>query len=509
MTKLFFENNRINTMKPLDELKKRTTELTNLNNILALLQWDQEVMMPSGAASERASQFAVLSGIIHQKISDPGLGDLIEHAKEKTDNLSIEDQALIRIIKREYEKNIKLPEKFVVDFARLTSEALPVWVSARQQSDFKIFQQTLEKIIVMCRQQADYLGYTDHPYDALLDIYEEGLTTEEVTTVFASLKHELVGLVKSLGEENGAKSELLANLVPMTQQDQVLFSEKLLGAIGYDFDRGRQDISAHPFTTSLGHNDRRVTNRFRPDSLEFIFSALHEGGHALYEQGIAEKHATSPLDEGVSLGIHESQSRLWENIIGRSQLFWQHYYPVLQSAMPQQFKDIPLPDFMRHINKVQPGFIRVEADEVSYNLHVLIRFELEKKLLEGSLAIDDLPALWNEKYARYLGVDVDSDANGVLQDIHWAHGSFGYFPTYTIGNLAAAQIWRVYCRFDPDYQQTLQLGKLDKIRQWLADNIYCHGAVFKPTVLMERVCGEKINSRYFIDYLKNKEEFKL
>ena len=496
-------------MKPIDELKSRATELTNLNNILALLQWDQEIMMPTAASAERADQFAVLSSIIHQKISDPKLGFLIKQAEEETEDPTIADQALFRVLKREHDKNIKLPEAFVADFARLTSKALPIWVDARRQSDFTLFSPALEKIIAMCRQQADYLGYTDHPYDALLDIYEEGLTTAEVTEVFAGLKPELVELVQHMAEKSSKTENPLANLVPMAQQDQILFSEKLLAAIGYDFNRGRQDISAHPFTTSLGHNDRRVTNRFRPDSLEFIFSALHEGGHALYEQGIAEINTTTPLDEGVSLGIHESQSRLWENIIGRSSPFWHQYYPMLQNIMPAQFMDISLDDFVCDINRVHPGLIRVEADEVSYNLHVLIRFELEKQLIEGTLSVRDLSALWNEKYADYLGVQVDSDANGVLQDIHWAHGSFGYFPTYTIGNLAAAQIWQAYCRFDPDYQQTIQKGELAKVRQWLTDNIYCHGAVFQPAVLMKRVCGEQLTSRYFVDYLKSKEEYLL
>jgi carboxypeptidase Taq len=496
-------------MKPIDELKNRATELTNLNNILALLQWDQEIMMPTAASAERADQFAVLSSIIHQKISDPKLGFLIKQAEEETEDSTIADQALFRVLKREHDKNIKLPEAFVADFARLTSKALPIWVDARRQSDFTLFSPALEKIIAMCRQQADYLGYTDHPYDALLDIYEEDLTTAEVTEVFASLKPELVELVQHMAEKSSTIKNPLANLTPMAQQDQILFSEKLLAAIGYDFNRGRQDISAHPFTTSLGHNDRRVTNRFRPDSLEFIFSALHEGGHALYEQGIAEINTTTPLDEGVSLGIHESQSRLWENIIGRSRPFWHQYYPMLQNIMPKQFMDISLDDFVRDINRVHPGLIRVEADEVSYNLHVLIRFELEKQLIEGTLSVRDLSALWNEKYANYLGVQVDSDANGVLQDIHWAHGSFGYFPTYTIGNLAAAQIWQAYCRFDPDYQQTIQHGELAKVKQWLTNNIYCHGAVFQPAVLMKRVCGEQLTSRYFIDYLKSKEEYLL
>ncbi|MDX2434922.1 MAG: carboxypeptidase M32, partial [Desulfobacterales bacterium] len=303
--------------------------------------------------------------------------------------------------------------------------------------------------------------------------------------------------------------ENLADMSPMLLKDQVHFSERILAEIGYDFNRGRQDISAQPFTPSLGHNDRRVTTRFRPDSLEFIFSALHEGGHALYEQNIAEEYAETPLDEGVSLGIHESQSRLWENIIGRSHLFWEKQYPLLQESLPEQFQNIDLDDFVRHINRVHPGMIRVEADEVSYNLHVLIRFELERGLMEGTIGAADLPGLWNEKYQHYLGVKVDSDANGVLQDIHWAHGSFGYFPTYTIGNLAAAQIWNTYCQFDPDHRQTLLQGKLDKIRNWLTENIYRHGAFYPPADLLQKVCGEPLNSKYFIDYLKNKPEFSL
>lgn len=495
-------------MKTLEKLRRRGTELTNLHNILALLQWDQEVMMPGGGAAGRAAQFAALSTIVHQKITDPVLGKLLEDLSGRKAGLSAVDQALIRVLKREHDKNTKLPEKFVTDFARLTAEALPVWVKARKQNDFRYFFPDLEKIITMTRQQAAFLGYDDHPYDALLDLYEEGLTVNTLDALFGSLQIELSGFLQHKNPQEKALPETpLANIRPMQLQDQVRFSERLLAEIGYDFNRGRQDISAHPFTTSLGHNDRRVTNRFRPDSLEFIFSALHEGGHALYEQNIAAEYSDTPLDEGVSLGIHESQSRLWENIIGRSRLFWDKYYPLLQEFLPQQFNDVAVDAFVHHINRVRPGLIRVEADEVSYNLHVLVRFELEKGLLEGTVAAADLQPLWHEKYKKYLGVTVDADANGVLQDIHWAHGSFGYFPTYTIGNLAAAQIWHRYCLYDADYMQTLQQGNLAKIRQWLTENIYCHGALYPPAELLQRVCGEPLNSNYFIDYLKNKPEF--
>jgi carboxypeptidase Taq len=480
------------TMKTLEELRIRAIELTNLNNILALMQWDQEVMMPPGGADGRAAQFSVLSTIIHQKISAPGLGKLLQELTDRLDEISNGDQALVRVLKREYDKNTKLPEKFVADFARLTAEALPVWVNARRQNDFIHFLPLLERVIAMCRQKAEFLGYDEHPYDALLDLYEEGLTANVLDNLFENLQGELSELLQRRVSPEKTIPDALANIHPMQLQDQVRFSERLLAEIGYDFNGGRQDISTHPFTTSLGHNDRRVTNRFRPDSLEFIFSALHEGGHALYEQNIAAEYA--------------DQSRLWENIIGRSRAFWHKYYPLLQKFFPQQFKDIALDDFIHYINRVHPGMIRVEADEVSYNLHVLIRFELEKELIKGSMKAADLPALWNEKYRDHLGVRVDSDANGVLQDIHWAHGSFGYFPTYTIGNLAAAQIWHTYCLFDTDYLQTLQQGNLTKIRKWLTENIYRHGAFYPPAELLKKVCGEALNSSYFAAYLRNKPE---
>jgi carboxypeptidase Taq len=496
-------------MKIIEEVRLRATELTNLNNILALLQWDQEVTMPAGGAGGRAAQFAVLSSIIHQKICDPRLGKLLQELDSSPGGMSAADRALVRVLKREHAKNTRLPEKFVAAFARLTSEALPVWVKSRKQNDFKHFLPFLEKLIAMSRQKAAFLGYDGHPYDALLDLYEEGLTSRELNELFDSLQTELRHLLQHRAVHDKMRPKTLAGLPPMQLQDQVRFSERLLAEIGYDFNRGRQDVSAHPFTTSLGHNDRRVTNRFRPDSVEFIFSALHEGGHALYEQNIAAEYSDTPLDEGVSLGIHESQSRLWENIIGRSRLFWEKYYPLLQEYLPLQFRDMALDDFVGAINRIHPGMIRVEADEVSYNLHVLIRFELEKGLIEGVIAANDLPSLWNEKYQEYLGVRVDADANGVLQDIHWAHGSFGYFPTYTIGNLAAAQIWQSYCLYDPGYRQTLQQGNLAKIRQWLTENIYCHGAFYPPAELLQRVCGEPLRSSYFIKYLRNKPEFSL
>ncbi|MCF6290074.1 MAG: carboxypeptidase M32 [Desulfobacterales bacterium] len=482
-----------------DKLRRYTRELTALERIMALLQWDQEVTMPARAANDRAEQFAILSGIIHQKIIAPELGELLDRAAEAPDQAEI-DRALIRNVGRERDRSGKLPESFVREFASLTGRALPAWAESRKGADFSLFAPFLEKIVAMCRQKADYLGYETEPYDALLDLHEEGLNTATVSRLFAVLVPRLTALLKN----RAGRDQVRPVNPPMSQNDQIAFAERVLTIIGYDFTRGRQDLSAHPFSTAISHNDRRLTNRYAPDSLEFIFSAMHEGGHAMYEQGVAPELANTPLDDGVSLGIHESQSRLWENIIGRSRPFWEFLYPELQKTFAPQFAGLDLNDFFRNINVVHPGPIRVEADEVSYNLHVLIRFELEKGLMAGEIAVRDLPGLWNEKYETYLGVKVASDSDGLLQDIHWAHGSIGYFPTYTVGNLAAAQFWHAYCRFDPDYRQTLASGRLERVREWLTTAIYSHGSVYPPEELLLRVTGEKLNSRYFLDYLEKK-----
>ncbi len=492
-------------MTAIDDLREKSKEIVDFNNILALMQWDQEVKMPAKNSQARASQLASLSGIVHQKITSEQLGGIIKTAEDQQADYDDTEKALIRVMRREYDQNTKLPESFVSEFSRSTSEALQVWVEARKKSNFSLFEPYLEKIVAMCRQKADYLGYESEPYDALLDLHEEGLLTLEVTNIFASLQPELTAIVNKHQHKQQFEITIKKEL-PLGQQ--IRFSERVLEKIGYDFSRGRQDKSPHPFTTSLGHHDRRVTNRYNPHSLEFIFSALHEGGHALYEQGISEKLAETHLDSGISLGIHESQSRLWENIIGRSKEFWENFYPELQVTFPDEFNNVSVDEFVRGINRVKPGLIRVEADEVSYNLHVLIRFELEKALIQGSLSVNELPALWNEKYNAYLSVSVENneklDANGVLQDIHWAHGSFGYFPTYTIGNLAAAQIWNTYCEFDPSHNQTILSGDLNTIKNWLESHIYCHGAIYKPSKLLKKVTGNHLKSDFFVDYLSNK-----
>jgi len=485
----------------MEELRNISAELTDVSNIMSLLHWDQEVMMPVKGTQARANQLATLSRVMHRKIVAPKLQKLLAGAEDGQDKLSVIDRALVRVMRRVHDQNSKLPETFVAEFSRLTSQALPVWVEARRRSDFDLYRPLLEKIVDACREKAEFLGYAEEPYDALLDLHEEGLLTSRVSFLFGRIKPVLIDLIARIGRP---AEERPLGVKKSAVPEQIEFSRKILERIGYDFDRGRQDQSAHPFSTSLGHDDRRVTNRYDPDSFDFIFTALHEGGHALYEQGVASELAQTLLDEGISLGIHESQSRLWENIIGRSLPFWQHFFAELQQAFPEQFGRLSAEGFYREINTVRPDFIRVEADEVSYNLHV----ELEKGLFDGSISVSDLPALWRGKYRDYLGISFtqldDADAKGVLQDVHWAHGSFGYFPTYTIGNLAAAQFWASYCRYDPDYQQTLASGNLPKIRDWLGENIYRHGAVYPPEELIERVTGEKLSEVYFLQYLTDK-----
>ncbi|MDH3359931.1 MAG: carboxypeptidase M32 [Desulfobulbaceae bacterium] len=488
-------------MDIMENLQTRAAELSDLHNVMALMQWDQEVMLPVRASEERAQQFATMSGIVHRKEVDSALGELISKAESSDEGLSVTDRALIRKMRRNYDQSTKLPEEFVVEFSTLTSQSLPVWVEARKNNDFASFAPILTRMVEMSRQQAEYLGYEKEPYDALLDLYEEGLTAAKVRESFDALREPLRNMIAEAGSGKEVAQGLKA---PFTVDEQVRFADQLLAMIGFDFDRGRQDRSAHPFSTGLGGNDQRVTNRYNPQSIEFIFSALHEGGHALYEQNVSADLARTPLGSGVSLGIHESQSRLWENIIGRSAPFWQYCYPTLRKSFPAQFSNMDIGDFMKMINAVQPGLIRVEADELSYNLHVLIRFELETALLDGDLQVADLPGAWNERYRDYLGVTVPTDSDGVLQDIHWAHGSFGYFPTYTIGNLCSAQIWHAYCLFDLDHERTIAHGDFDKIRQWLSQQIYQHGSVYQPHELMLRVTGEELNPDYFLRYLKQK-----
>ncbi|MDQ3238979.1 MAG: carboxypeptidase M32 [bacterium] len=486
-------------------LKTLSSELFDLCRIRELLGWDQEVYMPSGAAEGRGEQIATLSVLIHQKQSSSEMAKLLESSSDELNsnptNYSDSEKALVRVMKRSYDHATKIPESFVSESNKIISVAIATWVQARKNNNYALYAPYLEKIVDLNIKQAEYLGYKEHPLDALLDLFEEGLKTKDIEVVFEKIKEPLIEI---LNECKNDWSDELHISPTMEECDQIEFSKKILTKIGFDFSRGRLDTTIHPFMTSLGHNDRRVTSRYNPNQVEFLFSALHEGGHALYEQGIGQDIARSMLDEGVSLGIHESQSRFWENIVGRSRLFWETNYTQLQEAFPEQFKKYSIDEFYKRINRVKPDFIRVDADELTYNLHILIRFEIEKAMIEGSLKVKDAPEVWRVLYKKYLGLDIPNDTVGILQDVHWAHGTIGYFATYTLGNLASAQIWNTYKKHDPAFRETIRSGNLEKVRLWLCENIYQHGSVYKPDELILRISGESLNPNYLIEYLREK-----
>jgi carboxypeptidase Taq len=407
------------------------------------------------------------------------------------------------VTRRDYRRERQVPAQWVAEFARVTSTALLAWQDARGASDFARFQPHLERIVAMRREYAGFFAPYASIYDPLLDTYEPGMKTAEVRVVFATLRPPLVALVQKVGEHAGAVDDscLKGDFDELAQWDLGL---QVLRRIGYDFDRGRQDRSAHPFTTAFSRDDVRITTRvLRQLAVSSLFSSIHEGGHALYEQGIDPALARTPLGSGTSLGIHESQSRLWENLIGRSFPFWKVFYPAFQSHFPQM-RAVPLEQFYRAINKVTPSPIRVEADEVTYNLHVMLRFELELALLEGELAVRDLPAAWNDRTREFLGILPPDDAQGVLQDIHWSMGDLGYFPTYTLGNLVSVLLYDCALEQKPSLGRELEQGEYSGFLGWLRENVHRHGAKFEPLELLRRVTGGGLRAEPYLEYLTHK-----
>jgi carboxypeptidase Taq len=398
-----------------------------------------------------------------------------------------------------------LPPELVEEMSRTFSLGQQVWTRARAEQDFAQFQEILERIVDLNIQAAEAYGYEETIYDALLDLYEPGMKTAEVTRVFAELKSDLVPLVKAIAEHKDAVDDsFLRQNYPV--QSQWEFGMIPLQAIGYDLQRGRQDQSAHPFTTSFSVNDVRITTRVNEKTFpSALFGTLHEGGHALYEQNVSEALEGTVLAGGTSLGVHESQSRLWENMLGRSKAFWQFYYPQLQDVFPLQLKDVSLDSFYRAINKVEPGLIRVEADEVTYNLHIFLRFELEQELLAKRLKVSDLPAAWNAKMQDYLGLTPANDAVGVLQDIHWSTGSFGYFPTYTLGNILSLQFYEQTLQDIPDLSDQFARGEFGTLLAWFKDKVHQYGRIFMAKELLERVTGTSyIEAGPYMSYIREK-----
>jgi len=496
-------------LKPLIALQK---EIQHLSSAISLLSWDQETYMPPGAAQARAEQLAALKGLVHQQQVGPEMTQTLSkwldlesgEIKGEASTWGSRPRALLRESFRDYQRATALPTDFVQRLGYETAVAHAIWTEARAKRDFSHFAPHLKKIVALKKEEIGYLGYDQSPYDPLLDTFEPGMTVAKIAPLFAALKKELVPLLKKITQSPRQISDdfLRAEYAP---EAQLAFGKKVLEAMGFDFEKGRQDLSAHPFTTSFHPSDVRITTRVDPkDILSSLFSSIHEGGHALYDQGLSVEDFATPLGEPVSLGLHESQSRLWENGVGRSKAFWRHFYPIFQASFPEQVAGIGLEAFYAAINIVRPSLIRVEADELSYNLHIMLRFEIERALFEDNLPVDALPALWKEKMQAALGIEPENDAEGVLQDIHWSGGAFGYFPTYTLGNLYAAQLLDQAQQEIPDYEDQIARGQLLPLKSWLNEKIHRHGRAFSSEDLIEQVTGKPPDARYFMQDLQKK-----
>lgn len=397
-----------------------------------------------------------------------------------------------------------MPEDFVKELAETTAKAQTIWAEARAKSDFKTFLPWLEKIIALKKKEAEFVGYKNSPYDALLDYHEPLMTAAKMAEVLNELKNFLVPFVAKIKNSKiKIKPEIIKGRFPL--EKQIAFNKKIAKKIGFDFKFGRMDQSVHPFSISFHPSDARITTRYDEENIVYsIGSTIHETGHALYEQGLLVKHFGTPLAESVSYGIHESQSRLWENIIGKSLNFWKYFYPAVKKEFPKPFKNIPLQKFYESINHVQPSLIRTDADEATYNLHIIVRFEIEKEIMENDIDAKKLPEIWNRKVKEYLGVKVPNDRMGILQDVHWSMGGIGYFPTYSLGNLYSAQFYKKMSDDTTDIDEQISQGRFEDIKKWLAENIYLFGKIYTAGELVKKVTGEELNSRYFCDYLEKK-----
>ncbi len=490
----------------LEALKSHLERFYDLQQAAAVLAWDQEVNMPDKGVGPRSNQLATLSAMAHELFTSEETAQALEAAEAEVADLDYDSDAAsqARVTRRRFDKQTKIPTELVMRESKATSAAFVAWRKARETDDFSLFEPHLQEIVEIQIEKADHLGYTDHPYDALLDQFEPDMTTAKVKALFDDLKAGLVPLVQEILTKPEIDDCFLTEQ-SYDLQRQWDFTMLLLRDLGYDFSRGRQDKAPHPFTIEFGNADVRVTTRLHekhPQSA--IFGSVHEGGHALYELGSPDRYERTSLAGGATLGLHESQSRLWENQVARSLPFWRYYYPILRAFFPEQLDGVNLPTFYRAINKVEPTLIRVEADEVTYNLHIFVRFELEQALITGDLKVADTPDAWNAKYEAYLGVTPPNDALGCLQDIHWSHGTIGYFPTYTLGNLMSAQIYYQAQQELPDLEQQLSQAEFGPLLDWLRKRIHGYGRKFTAPELMAREFGEPVTAQPLLTYLREK-----
>jgi carboxypeptidase Taq len=491
----------------LQELREKLAEVEDLGRAARVLGWDQQTMMPPAGAPARAEQLATLDRIAHERFTSPEIGRLLEELRpyeESLDPASV-DASLVRVTRRDYEKAVRVPPELSADIARSASLAQQAWIEARAASDFERFRPHLERNLELKNRYVECFEPSGERYDVLLDDFEHGTTTVEVRELFARIKERLVPLIAAVGESGRpVDTGLLRGAFPVERQHE--FERSVLARFGYDEESWRMDPAAHPFATNFSSRDIRLTTRHYDDNLTGLFASMHECGHGLYEFGSDSELDRTPLAGGVSLGLHESQSRLWENLVGRSRAFWRRFYPDLQALFPDELRPEDGEEFYRAVNCVRPSLIRVDADEVTYGLHVILRFELEQELVDGRLALADLPDAWNERMLQYLGVEVPSDADGVLQDIHWSGGIFGYFPTYLLGSVMSVQIWEAAGQAIPDLEGQIEAGEFDALREWLRENLHRYGRMFTPKETLARVVGGPIDPEPYLTYLERKVE---
>lgn len=484
------------------QYRQQMQKVADIKYASALLQWDQETYLPQKAAAVRGQQIATLSELSHQLFTDEKLGRLLMELKQR-DDLSDDQQRNITLTLEDYNKHKKYTSEFVRRLTEKINQSFHAWIEARKQQSFAVFEKDLDDLIEMKKQEAEILGYALHPYDALLDEFEKGCTVSLLDKTFANILPFLKELLDKILKQPQVDDSFLKQYFPKQQQwDWGMY---LVRQLNFDFSAGRQDISEHPFTINFASTDVRITTRVDENDFgNMTWSCIHETGHGLYEQGLPETEYGLPLGEAASLSIHESQSRLWENNVGRSQSFWDYYFPKLQQFFPDQFGNITTEQFYKGINKVAPSLIRTEADELTYHFHVFIRYELEKKLLEGTMRAKDIPSFWNEQYKKYLGVDIPNDKMGCLQDVHWSHGSFGYFPTYSLGSFYAAQFYFQLVTESGKPQELLKDGSSSSILEWLRENIHRHGRKFTSEELCRKVTGKPLDTGFFRNYLLHK-----
>jgi carboxypeptidase Taq len=493
------------TPSSITRLNALVGEVVDLRHAASLIGWDERVFMPPGGVAVHGDMAATIQRIAHEKLTSAELGRAIEDATNDVAALPEDSEwrRLVGVTHRDFERATRVPSAWVEKHAHVASAAHQAWKQARASSAYSTFEPHLARVVELEQEYARFFEPVAHPYDALIDPYEPGILTSEIQAMFDVLRARQGELVRAIHQHRVDDTRFLT--ADYDEQAMLAFSSEVISAFGFDWNRGRQDKSTHPFAAPIGSDDVRITTRFvRDHPFEMLFGSMHETGHALYEQGVASIWNRTLVRGAASLGVHESQSRLWENVIGRSRPFWEHFYSRLQRRFPSQLGDVTLDVFHRGINQVKRSLIRVEADEVTYNLHVMLRVEIEIALLTGVISTHDAPEYWNAKMQEYLGVTPDSDANGILQDMHWSIGLFGYFATYTLGNLISVQLWDAYMKDDPRCEDRIRRGEFGPLREWLRDAVHQHGRSYQPRDLVARVTGQPVSTGPYLEYLESK-----